>query len=612
MRVATVPHNSLHVLTLLASVALCSMGCSPPSPESLEPAVEERRRPETEVAEHPLFQEVTEEVGLDFRHQTETPGTYFFPEIMGSGCALLDFDRDGDLDIYLVNLGRPYERNDEEAKAQRSPNCLFEQTADGVFVDVTAGSGLGDRELGMGVAVGDVNNDGYADLYTTNVGADHLYVNQRDGTFRDVTEVAGVDNMRWGCSACFFDYDRDGLLDLFVTNYVDYVPIECTRIGGGDLDYCGPQVFRGTSDVLYHNETPAASGETNQVSPVRFRNVSVPAGIAGHRAAGLGVLAVDLNEDRWLDVYVANDRTANFLWINQRDGSFREEAILSGAAYDAQGLGQASMGVTIGDVNQDQKLDLFVTHLENQRSTLYVGRQDIGFDDGSVKSGLGQMSLPFTSFGTALVDLDHDGDLDLPFVSGRVVRAVGDRRPNDCIGPGSPCNAQEFWLLYGQPNQILLNDGKGRFAERECVGDPFSSPSEVSRGLAVGDIDRDGDMDCLVTNTGGRARLYYNQTKAGGHWLIVRAVLPQFGGRDAYGALVAVVCRDQRLVRQINPGYGYLTSNDPRAHFGLGPVKYVERIEVQWPDGTEETFEGGPVDRERLLRQGQGSEARSP
>jgi hypothetical protein len=564
------------------------------------------------------MRDVTDELGLDFVHEAGKPGRYFFPAIMSAGGALFDYDCDGDLDIYLVN-GVAEETVDRAGNepSPRATNRLYRQEPSGRFVDVTEGSGLDDAGYGMGVAVGDVNNDGFPDVYVTNFGSDRLFLNQRDGTFLDVTKQAGIDNALWGASACFFDYDRDGWLDLFVTNYVDYYPSKKCPDPKGRQDFCGPQVFLGTTDKLYRNVSGNVdrSGLERQHhdgdSPVRFVDVSLEAGIAQQRGPGLGVVCADFDGDHWPDIFVANDRTANFLWINRHDGTFRETAILRGCAYDSQGRGQASMGVTLGDVNGDLNFDLLVTHMAGEANALYLGGDVAALRDAAVTSGLAGPSFPNTGFGTAFVDIDHDGNLDLAVVNGGVKRPAprSQRQLTHQSDAGPNDSGNTFWKSYEEFNQIFLHDGEGRFREFSSKADRFTSTAGVSRGLAVGDIDNDGDLDLLVTNTAGTARLYRNDANKAGNWLQVRAVEPAAGGRDAYLAVVTVTAGRQRWTRLINPGFSYLSSSDPRVHFGLGANETVDRIEVLWPDGTAETFAGGAVNRVRILKHGTGQTA---
>ncbi len=324
---------------------------------------------------------------------------------------------------------------------------------------------------------------------------------------------------------------------------------------------------------------------------------------------GLGAVCADFNDDGWLDIYVANDHAANFLWINSRDGTFGEEALFRGGALSAQGRPQASMGIACGDIDGDGRLDLLLTHLEGENNTLYMGTQKSGFRESSHRAGLARPSLGYTGFGTQFLDIDNDGDLDLLVANGRVKRST--RNSQDAPDASVP----EFWRNYAERNQLFVNDGSGRFLSYENRADPIVSRVEVSRGLATGDIDNDGDIDVVISNTAGPVRILLNnaitrsQPVAGRHWLMVRAELPECGGRLALGATVTVTVGRATLLRLVQPGTSYLSSSDPRVHFGLGSAERFERVEVRWPDGTSETFVGGAVDRIVTVTKGAGEVA---
>jgi hypothetical protein len=526
------------------------------------------------------FADVTDEVGLSFVHDAGPVGTYFMPQLMGSGAALFDFDNDGLLDVYLVQNGGP---------DSRATNRLFRQGPDGRFRDVSAGSGLDVSGYGMGVAVGDINNDGWPDVLVTEYGGVRLFLNNGDGkSFTDVTREAGLDHVRWATSACFLDYDRDGWLDLVFVSYVDYDPSQACPGQGGSRDYCHPSVFQGTLPRLYRNLGRQAHG-------VRFQDVTLSSGLGQVAGPGLGVVAADFNGDHWPDVFIANDSKPNRLWINQHDGTFKEEAVQRGIALDGMGLTAANMGVAVGDVDGDGLLDVLVTHLTEETHTLWRQGPPGLFRDQTAASRLSTPRYRGTGFGTVLADFDCDGALDLAVVNGRVSRGAAADVP--ALDP--------FWRRYAERNQLFANDGGGRF--RDVTGDnaPFCGTPSVGRGLAVGDVGNRGALDLLVTSVAGPARLYRNTALGRGHWLVIRALDPALR-RDAYGAEITVHAGDRRWLRWVNPGYSYLCSNDPRAHFGLGSVDRVDRIEVVWPDGTEETFPGQKADRFLVLEKGRG------
>jgi len=341
-----------------------------------------------------------------------------------------------------------------------------------------------------GVAVGDINNDGWPDLYVSKYGSDRLFLNH-EGKFEDITAAAGIDNPRWGTSACFVDYDRDGWLDLFVANYIDYYPSQRMIPASGVEDYSGPNIFQPVPAKLFRNV--AGEGEKQP----SFRDVSFETGIDAKPGPGLGVLPADFNGDGWVDLYVANDAKANSLWINRGGKSFVDEAIQAGAAYSAAGAPQASMGVTAGDVDGDGRQDLFMTHIDGEYSTLYLQIAPGMFEDRTLTSGLASPTIPTTAFGTALMDLDLDGDLDLVIANGHVRRPQG-------IAPAS--SVESFWRPYSQRNQIFLNGGDGFFSIVNAKDDGFTAQPHVTRGLAVGDIDDDGDLDVVTSEVNGPAR----------------------------------------------------------------------------------------------------------
>lgn len=500
---------------------------------------------------------------------------------MGGGVAFLDVDGDGDLDILLTNVAR---KEGSDGSPHDSRNRLFRREADGHYLDVTKHSGLGDPGYGMGVAVGDFDNDGDVDVYCTNLGLDRLFRNRGDGTFDDVTVDAGIHVDGWSCSAVFFDFDRDGYLDLFVTRYVEYYPRNCFN-SAGRLDYCGPTAFPNIHDVLLHNNGDGT-----------FTDVSELAGIASVASAGLGVVCEDLNGDGWVDIYVANDAYANQLWINQRDGTFRDESLSMGTAFNMHGQAEAGMGVVAADFDGHGHLDLFVTHLRTESNTLYRNLGgDMGFEDVTGSVGLAASSMEYTGFGTAAFDVELDGDLDLLVVNGRVKR----NRPTP--GATLPSPLDEF----PEANLFYLNDGHGSFTLVGEKASEFCSPVEISRGLAIADIDDDGDIDLLVGNLYGSVRLYRNDAPREGHWLMIRAVDPRLK-RDAIGAHITVIGGGKQWLRTISRGFSYLSSSDPRAHVGLGSVTRIDAIHVRWPDGLRERFPSGDVDRTVELIRGNG------
>lgn len=561
---------------LLSACAWLVLGCRP-APPALEPPVP------------PWFEEVTLECGLHFVHDAGPTGDYFMPQIMGSGAAVFDFDNDGRLDLYLLQNAGPN---------SQSTNRLYHQEADGHFKDVSVGSGLDVAGHGMGVAIGDVNNDGWPDVLITEYGGLRLFLNNGNGTFTDVTKPAGLQSVSWGASACFFDYDRDGWLDLVVVNYVDYSPSSPCG-GASKRDYCHPSAFDGTVARLYRNSGVKGQGSGARGQAVRFEDVTLKSGLGRVPGPGLGVVCADFDGDGWPDIFVANDSKANRLWINQRDGTFKEEALARGVAYDGLGRAQANMGIALGDVDGDGQFDLYVTHLTQETNVLWKQGPRGLFRDGTAAAGLASSRWRGTGFGTVLADFDHDGALDLAVVNGRVSRSEDQGSTDAASSIHDP-----FWRRYAERNQLFANDG-GRFRDISLQNVPLCGTASVARGLACGDFNGDGALDLLVTTVAGPARLYRNVAPDRGHWLMVRALDPALK-RDAHGAEVTVRAGGRRWLRWLNPGSSYLCSNDPRAHFGLGSAERVDAIEIHWPDGFKEAFPGCDADRVLVLYKGKG------
>ena len=546
------------------------------------------------------FEDVTAAAGLHFVHDAGPTGTYSMPQVIGSGAALFDADGDGRLDVYLLQNGGP---------KSGSTNRLFLQRPDGTFRDATEGSGLGVAGYGMGVAAGDVNNDGRPDLFVSEYGAAHLFLNKGGATFADVTRAAGIDHLLWGASCTFVDYDRDGWLDLVVVNYVDIDPTRPCRLAGGQRDYCGPTQFPGTVTNLYRNrgKGEGATEGSFAPSPLRpfapslapptplFEDVTLKSGLGKRPGPGLGVVCADFDGDRWPDLLVANDAAANHLWVNRRDGTFAEEAAPRGLALNGLGLAQGNMGVATGDVDGDGLLDVFITHLTEETHTLWRQGPAGLFRDETGPAGLARSRWRGTGFGTVLADFDLDGAPDLAVVNGRVARGR----------PAGEAELGPFWSLYAERNQLFAGAGGGRFRDVSEENPAFCARPGVYRSLAVGDVDNDGRLDLLVTAIAGPARLYRNVAPRRGHWLTVRAIDPALK-RDAYGAAVTVEAGGRKRVGLVNPGHSFLASNDPRAHFGLGEASRLEAVRVLWPDGTEEVFPGVEADRVLELRKGAG------
>jgi hypothetical protein len=536
--------------------------------------------------------------GLDFVHFNGMSGEFYFPETIPAGVGLLDYDNDQDLDVYLVQ-GRMLGEGKTISQARFPPvgplkgrlyrNDLQVQ-ADGTrtlrFSDVTDASGIDAGGYGMGIATGDVNNDGCLDVYLTNLGPNQLFRNDCDGTFTDISKQSGTDDAGWGVSASFFDYDRDGWLDLYVGNYVQYdikADQKCTNLTGR-RDYCTPAVYQAQADRLYHNNRDGT-----------FTDVTAKA-LSGRFGPALGVVSGDFNNDGWPDVYVANDTAENLLWINQRDGTFKNMGLLSGAAVSTSGKPEASMGVDAGDFDNDGDEDLFMTVLPAEGANLFVNDGQGQFEDMSAPSQLGPLSLGYSGFGTTWFDYDNDGWLDVLIVNGAIQAIEG--RGNDPFP-------------YAERKLLFRNGGNGRFADVTADAGAAFKNADVGRGAAFGDVDNDGDVDVLIGNLNGPVRLLINNIGRANHYACLRLVAQGAAGaaasdgRDALGARVEVVRRGQpTLWRRARTDGSYASANDPRVLVGLGQSTVAPSIRVHWVDGRVEEWPEIPIDRCTTLQQG--------
>jgi hypothetical protein len=537
----------------------------------------------------PIFQDISAEAGLTFHHFTGATGEYFMPEIMGSGAALLDYDNDGDLDVYLIQaaaLDRGKKPLFPPPAGSKPGNRLFRnllsETGKLQFVDVTENAGVGHDGYGMGAATGDYDNDGFLDLYVTNFGHNVLYHNNGNGTFTDVTNEARVDDVRWSTSAAFLDYDGDGYLDLFVANYLDFTVKGNKRCYAptGEPDYCTPMAFRAVPSRLFHN-----------LGNGKFIDVTEGSGIGSAYGPALGVVCADFNGDGRTDIYVANDTAANRLWLNQGNGTFRERALEAGLAYNANGLTKAGMGVTAEETDNHGTLAVVVTNLTREGATLFRGNGKGLFEDVTAQYGLAQPTFAFTGFGTKWFDYDNDGRLDL-FIANGAVTIVESMR-------GAP-------YPYGQRNLLFQDEGNEKFRETSAVAGSVFQRLDVGRGAAFGDVDNDGAVDIVVTNNNGAVRLLHNEIGSRQHWLQVRLEGVR-SNRFGIGARVAVLRDGEELLwRRVHTDSSYLSASDARVHFGLGKSSAVRSVMVYWPDGSKEIWDNIQSDKVIVLRQGSG------
>jgi hypothetical protein len=521
-----------------------------------------------------VFTDATAAAKITWRHENlATPEKYLI-EAMGGGGAFLDYDRDGWIDIYLVNSGpTPYNK-------PKSPirNALYRNNRDGTFADVTEKTGLAGGGYGQGVAAGDYDNDGYPDIYVTNYGKNFLYRNNCDGTFTDVTDRAGVGDSRWGTSAAFFDYDNDGRLDLFVCNYLDWdfsKNIFCGESRPGYRSYCHPNNFKGIRNTLYRNNGDGT-----------FTDVTKRAGIESGEGKALGVVCADINNDGWLDVFVANDAVRNFLFINNRDGTFTEDALLAEVAYGMNGKPQSGMGCDFGDTDGDGMPELVVTNIDLEPNNVFHNNGDGTFNDVTPAVGLGQVALLSSGFGVRFADYDNDGDLDLVVANGH---------PLDNI------HLFRDGVTWAERPFVHDNAG-GKFLDVSNERGEAMKRQYSARGLAMGDYDNDGDSDFLLVQNGGAPALLRNDGGNQNNWIGLHLVGTK-SNRDAVGARVTVASGNQKIIRQVVGGASYCSAHDLRVLVGIGQQKRVDSVEVRWPSGAVERLSDVAINRYTTVKE---------
>lgn len=558
-------------LWILMVVLLSSTGCSDKNSNSRKTA-DSPPKPETKA----WFSEASTNSGLIFRHSSGYSGRRLMPEMMTGGAGVLDFDKDGLMDVYLVDGGSA-----DPSRPVKSGNRLFRNLGGFKFEDVTARAGLDSgNDYGMGCACADFDGDGWVDLYVTNLKGNRLFRNRGNGTFEDVTRRAGVADGAWGTSAAFFDYDLDGDLDLVIANYLRWsieAEIQCYSRGGRP-DYCSPLNYKAPAvDSLYRNEGNGT-----------FTNVTASAGFQRAYGNGLGVVCADFDQDGWPDVLVANDAMPNQLWINQKNGTFLDEAVIRGCAVNSMGMSEANMGIAAVDLLQRGARDIFITHLEAEGNRLWINTNGYFMDTVRPK-GPGSTSHPYTGFGVVFADFDNDGELDLYVANGKVKFGQVEY---DSADP------------YAEPNTLMRGLGGGDFEEVRPLGGTQPVLVATSRSVAVADFDNDGGLDLVVVNRDGPAHLLRNQTGQNRSWILLEVLDRK--GSHAIGATVKLVSGARTYWRSVQPNEGYCSSHDPRVHCGLGDSKQVESVEVHWPGGKIELF--GPLNAGALhvIRQGKG------
>ena len=501
------------------------------------------------------FTDVTEEAGIQFQHISGITEKKYLIETMGSGAAFFDYDNDGDIDLYIVNSGMV----PGTTETATFGNVLYRNDGNGRFTDVTETAGVGDTGYGMGVVVGDYDNDGDEDLYVVNFGPNVLYENNGDGTFTDVTKQAGLEDAAWGICGAFVDFDRDSDLDLYVVNYVEYDFNMKLCVNQGLFIYCHPRYFVGETDMLYRNNGDGT-----------FTSITKEAGIYNTvEGKGMSIAVGDYNNDSWPDIYIVNDTTRNFLYMNNRDGTFTDIGLYAGCGYDANGMPQGGMGSDCGDYDNDGWLDIFVTNSSRETNMLYKNNGDGTFTDVTETVGLADPSFFYLGYGNKLFDYDNDGDLDIFVANGHL---------QDII------ELLENQVTYAQNAHLYRNNGNGIYTEISSELGGYFAERYVGRGVAVGDYDNDGDTDIFIVNSNQPAILLRNDGGNLNNWLRLQLIGTK-SNQDGIGARIKVVSGGLTQIREIQSGSSYVSESDRRIIVGLGKNNQAELIEIKWPSG---------------------------
>ncbi len=521
------------------------------------------------------FTDVTAAAGIHFVHNAGKTGKKYLPETLGSGAAFIDADGDGWIDILLVNS------KDWTPRGRKSTCALYRNNHNGTFTDITKGSGLDGEMYGIGVTVGDYDNDGRDDIYITALDGDHLFHNEGGGKFKDVTKTSGINNASFGTSAAWLDYDRDGKLDLFVANYVQWTPkldLWCS-LDGAAKSYCTPESYKGTQSRLYHN-----------LGHGRFEDVTVKAGLGDPTNKALGVTVIDYDSDGWPDLFVTNDTQPNKLYHNNHNGTFSEQGMAAGIAFGEDGVARGAMGTDWADYDRSGRPHLLVGNFSNQMLSLYHNEGKGLFVDEAPRSTVGRDSLLSLTFGAFFFDYDLDGYPDILTANGHIEEEIGRVQPK---------------ITYKEPPLLFRNIGGKTFEDvSKKVGQAFTMPM-VARGAIYGDYDHDGDLDVLFSVNNGPARLLRNDGGNRNHWLCVKTVGTK-SNRDGIGAVVRIESASGKQWNMVRSGSSYASQSDLALTFGLGQDTTVKRIQIEWPSGTRQAFTGIPANQRITINESKG------